>query len=147
MALKLSKKTNKVKKVIKKVVPKSTQKVATGKKSPVESLVTLPTGKYSEAVGRRKVASARVRLYEDGGDFVINGKVAGQYFSSILNASKIFNEPFNAVGLKSKFGVNITVSGSGIGSQLGAVVHAISRALIVFNPDFRPLLKERERNT
>lgn len=141
MALKLSKKTSKPKKIIKKKAPVAKPKVAT-EKAGVDANITLPTGKYVGAVGRRKVATARVRLYETGGDFVVNDRIAGQYFSSILNASKIFNAPFEATGTKAKFGVRVKVSGSGISGQLDAVVHAIARALVVFNPDFRPLLKE-----
>ncbi len=143
MALKLSKKTNKVKKVIKKIAPTVKPKSSSAHKTSIDPDITLPTGKYFGAVGRRKVATARVRLYEDGGDFVVNNQIAGHYFSSILNASKIFNGPFETVGMKSKFGVRVTVSGSGIAAQLEAVVHGISRALLVFNPDLRPLLKER----
>ncbi len=141
MALKLSKKSNKVKKVIKKAVV--AQVKTTGKQKPaLDPNVTLPTGKYVEAVGRRKVASARARLYEGGGDFVVNGRIAGRYFEGIAGSSKLFNNPFEVTGSKGKFGVHITVSGSGIAAQLDAAVHAISRALIVFNPDWRPLLKE-----
>jgi small subunit ribosomal protein S9 len=140
MALKLSKKTNKVKKVIKKAVA-AQPKSGAQQKHVVDPQVTLPTGKYAEGVGRRKVATARVRLYEAGGDFVVNGKVAGRYFETIPNASRMFNDPFEVTGTKAKFGVNATVSGSGISSQLDAVVHGISRALIEFNPDLRPLLK------
>ncbi len=141
MALKLSKKPNKVQKVVKtqrKVV--KPQRSVGGAAAPV-STVTAPTGKYVEAVGRRKVATARVRLYEDGGEFVVNDKIVGQYFGTISNSSSVFNKPFDLTGTKGKFGVNVHVSGSGAASQLGAVVHGVARALVEFNPAFKTLLK------
>jgi len=86
MALKLSKKNNKVQKIVKSKRKKSTRaRVVSSTSMTVDPSVTLPTGKYIEAVGRRKVATARVRIYEDGGDFVVNGKVVGKYFVVFLS--------------------------------------------------------------
>jgi small subunit ribosomal protein S9 len=145
MALKLSKKPNNVKKVIKKVTKKTSvanQRNAGGRAVGRESApVTMPTGKYVEGIGRRKVATARVYIYEQGGDIVVNNQIAGEYFSNIAGAAKRYMEPFELTGTKGTFGVSAKISGSGIEAQLDALVHGISRALIEFNPDFRPLLK------
>lgn len=142
MALKLSKKNNKVQKVVKTVQKKSTRaRVVSTHTMTVDASVTLPTGKYVEATGRRKVATARVRLYEDGGDFVVNGKVVGKYFNTIVNAHSQYNVPFELTGTKGKFGVSVLVSGSGPSAQLGAMIHGISRALVEYDPGFKSLLK------
>jgi small subunit ribosomal protein S9 len=139
MALKLSKKNNKIQKVVKKqTVVRAQKQTAT---PIVASDVVMPTGKFVEATGRRKVASARVRLYEGGGDFVVNGKIAGNYFATINNAAARFNKPFDLTGTKGKFGVSVKVAGSGIMAQLEATMHGISRALVSYDPAFRPLLK------
>lgn len=140
MALKLRKKSGNVQKVIKKtkVVVKKSKKSATKD----TSTLTIPTGQYTEAVGRRKVATARVRIYESAGDFIINDEVAGKYFSTVPYAPKQYNLPFELTGTKGKFAVTAKVSGSGISAQLDAVVHGISRALVKYNPDLKPLLKE-----
>lgn len=139
MALKLRKKSTNAKKVVK----KTTVVVKKSKRATKDtSTLTIPVGKYSEAVGRRKVATARVRIYESNGDFVVNDEIAGKYFEVIPHAVKRYNLPFEVTETKGKFAVTVKVSGSGISSQLDAVVLGISRALVKFNPDFKPLLKE-----
>lgn len=142
MALKLSKKQNKAQKVIKKV---STTKTA---KKPVQAAslsadpnISVPVGKYTQAVGRRKVAVARVRLYESEGDFVVNNLLARDYFRNITNASVYYNRPFEITNTKDKFAVTVKVTGSGTSSQLDAVIHGISRALVEYDPENRVLLK------
>lgn len=142
MALKLSKKTNKVQKVVKTVRKKATRaKVVSTNTMTVDASITMPTGTYVEATGRRKVATARVRLYEDGGDFVVNGKVVGKYFSTIVNAHSRYNVPFELTGTKGKFGVSVFVSGSGLSAQLDAMIHGITRALVAYDPALKSLLK------
>ena len=138
MALKLSKKKTSAKKVVKKI--KKIKKVVS-KKVTTQGPVTLPTGKYIEAIGRRKVATARVRLYESDGDFVVNGKVVGQYFNTIPNVASRYNVPFELTGTKGKFTATVKVEGSGVNAQLDAVIHGISRALVSYDPSFRALLK------
>lgn len=140
MALKLNKKNKSVKKVVKKVI--ATPKAANSRLSgAANKQITLPTGKYVEAVGRRKVATARVRLYESQGDFVVNEKIIGQYFSTTLNSSMRYMRPFDLTGTRGKFSLSAIVSGSGPAAQLEAVIHGISRALVKYNPEFRALLK------
>lgn len=140
MALKLNKKQNKVKKIIKKASQTSTRTKDASSKG-VDQNLTIPTGEYTEAIGRRKVASARVRIYESKGDFIVNDLLAGQYFGNIQGAAAIYNKPFELTNTKGKFSVTVRVSGSGISSQLDAMVHGISRALVKHNPENRPLLK------
>ena len=101
MALKLGKKQNKVKKVIKKTAAASPAQ--RDSRSKVDAGVTMPTGEFTEAIGRRKVATARVRLYESAGDFVVNGKLAGEYFRSLAGASQRYSEPFELTNTKGKY--------------------------------------------
>lgn len=141
MAIKMGKKQTKAKKVIKKVTEvKATTKVAKTVKP--ERVFETPKGTYVGAVGRRKVATARVRIYENGGDFVINGMIAGDYFKAVKNAPALYNKPFEITGTKGKFAVTAKVSGSGLSSQLDAVVHGIARALAKYNPEFKTFLKQ-----
>lgn len=136
MALKL-KKNNKVQKIVKKIQPQ-----AASVSRAAQTSVTLPTGEYTEGTGRRKVASARVRLYQSKGDFVVNNKVVGAYFGNVKNADFRYLLPFKLTGTEQKFSVVAKIAGSGVASQLDALVHGISRALVKFNPEFRVLLKE-----
>ena len=138
MALKLSKKTSKVQKVVKKA---PVARVVSGSKKVSTAQLSLPTGVYTEAVGRRKVATARVRLYESKGDYVVNDRIVGNYFSTVKNADRRYLEPFKITGTEQKFSIVAHISGSGVSSQLDAMVHGIARALVKFNPEFRPLLK------
>ena len=139
MALKLSKKKKAIKKIVKKVKPvkKVNKRVAVT----VDSSLTIPTGKYYEAVGRRKVATARVRLYESAGDFIVNDKIVGKYFNTISDAPLRYNNPFDLTGTRGKFSVTAKVSGSGASAQLDAVIHGIARALVKYDETFRGLLK------
>jgi small subunit ribosomal protein S9 len=140
MAIKKTKKTV-VKKVVKKEKPAApaTLKVA-GKNVPVSTGSTLK-GQYITAVGRRKVSTARIRLYPDGGDFTVNNLAAGKYFAGLSHASAIYNQPFLVTNTLGKFGLSVKVIGGGLSGQIGAVVHAIARALEKHNPETRPLLK------
>ncbi len=138
MALKLNKKQNKVKKIIKKANQPGSKPDAETKANPN---INMPTGRFTEAVGRRKVASARVRLYEAAGEFVVNDQMVSDYFSSIAGAKKIYNVPFELTNSVDKYAVTVRVSGSGLSSQLDAMVHGIARALVEFDPENRALLK------
>jgi small subunit ribosomal protein S9 len=142
MANKLLKKKNTVQKVVKKQKAPAqlgSEKVA---RTPLAN-VTIPKGEYVSAVGRRKTATARVRVYKEAGDFVVNGKVVGEYFRNVQNAPTLYNQPFQVSDTQGKHAVSVKVSGSGISSQLDAVVHGVARALIKLNPDLRPVVKKK----
>jgi len=139
MARSLAKKQKSVQKVVKKVQPVAAKVSAVVGSQKVT--VVLPKSRYFEGVGRRKVATARVRIFEVPGDFIVNDQVVGQYFDEIMHAPALYNRPLEVTGLKGKFTISVKVSGSGINSQLGAVNHGLSRALLEYNPDLRPLLK------
>lgn len=106
------------------------------------------------AVGRRREAVARVRLYSvsnkeitiDGqnfkkGDFVVNGKPVEEYFAG-ETARTLYLKPFEITNTQEKFVVSVKITGGGLSGQLGAAVHGISRALEKYNPDNRPVLKK-----
>lgn len=138
MANKLGKKNTKIQKVVKKIKPEVVT-TRSGKAASVAAVA--PKGEYTEAVGRRKVAVARVRIYKTAGDFLVNGMAAGQYFANIVGASSRYNFPFEVTQTKHQFAVSASVSGSGTSAQLDAVVHGISRALAAFDPGLRSVLK------
>ena len=96
--------------------------------------------RYFEAVGRRKTATARVRLFTRSGDFRINDRAYGAYFP-MLELQKIVEDPLKKMKLWERFRVSVRVSGGGIHAQAEAIRHGMSRCLIKFNPDFRKRLK------
>jgi len=80
------------------------------------------------AVGRRKTASARIRLFKGTGEIIVNDRPIGKYFSGEV-ARKLFTLPFELTNTIGKYDVSVKVVGSGLKAQLGAVVHGIARAL------------------
>jgi small subunit ribosomal protein S9 len=99
------------------------------------------TQKYFEALGRRKTSVARVRLYLGEKYFLVNQKPLENYFPT-LQLQKIAKEALERVKSLGKFGVSALTKGGGIHSQAEALRHAIARALVNFNPDFKKDLKE-----
>ena len=92
------------------------------------------------AHGGRKTASARVRLYNTNKEFFVNDKPIGQYFPSKVWES-FWQKPFLVTNTLGKVGATVRVSGSGKSSQLDAVVHGFSRALVEFDSSLRPKLR------
>jgi len=111
---------------------------------------------YYEAVGRRKNATARVRLHviKDEsmtmsgvtlakGDVLVNGRPAEQYFAGEI-MKKMYLEPFRTTNTIGRFVVSVVITGGGLSGQLNAMVHGISRALEKTDKEkFRPILKKR----
>ena len=96
---------------------------------------------YYEAVGRRKTASARVRLYPGEGNIVVNDKPMGEYFSREGDVLHLL-EPLKVTGTAGTFNVSVKVQGGGISGQSGAVRQGIARALLKADPNLRPVLRK-----
>ena len=101
--------------------------------------------KFITGTGRRKTAVARVFLYDEKGEFTVNGKNIQDYFNSELEQAK-WVKPFHLIGIshpKARFSATIKVNGSGGTAQLEAVIHGISRALSTFDGEFRKVLAKQ----
>lgn len=99
-----------------------------------------PSDRYFEDVGRRKTATARVRLFTKSGHFTVNGKPYGIYFPT-LDMQKTVEDPLKEMKLWERYRVSAIVSGGGAHAQAEAVRHGLARCLIRFNADFRKRLK------
>ena len=98
--------------------------------------------KYIEAVGRRKTAVARVRIYpKNKGGFSVNEKEMAVYFPT-KELQLIVEEPFAKVLPEEKFMISVKVQGGGVHSQAEAVRHGIARTLIKFDAELRKTLKK-----
>ena len=96
---------------------------------------------YYEAVGRRKAATARVRLFPGGdGSIVINGRPLREYFVQGLKVLHL-TEPLKVTAMESRFNISVKVKGGGITGQSGAVRLGIARALLKVDPELRPILR------
>jgi len=91
--------------------------------------------------GRRKTATARVRLSEGTGKLTANGSDFEIYFSH-ENFAKQAYRPLLTVELRDKVDVDVNVSGGGVTGQAGATAHGIARALQKLNPELRAALKK-----
>ena len=97
---------------------------------------------YQYGTGRRKSSIARVRLYQGGtGSITINGRDIDDYFG-LETLKMVVRQPLNATDTLGKVDIVATVEGGGVSGQAGALRHGISRALLLVNPEFRPILKK-----
>jgi len=96
---------------------------------------------YHKALGRRKEATARVRLIPGGsGKVVINGKPMDQYFTVEWHRLQVM-QPLVAMGANTDYDVSVKVEGGGVAGQAIAVRHGIARCLLLVNEDFRKTLR------
>jgi len=91
--------------------------------------------------GRRKTSTARVYLRAGGGEFLINRKAFDTYFPN-ETLRMIIRQPLQLTETVTKFDVLINVRGGGPAGQAGAIRHGITRALLEYNADLRPALKQ-----
>jgi small subunit ribosomal protein S9 len=91
--------------------------------------------------GRRKTSAARVYLRPGSGAFTVNDRTFDKYFSSEM-LKMIIRQPLAITETADKFDILVRVQGGGYTGQAGALRHGIARALIEYNPEFRPTLKK-----
>ena len=91
-------------------------------------------------IGRRKTSVARVYMSEGKGNIMVNKKSYSDFFDTAILQYKI-QQPFSLTETKDKFDLSVTVKGGGINGQAEAIRLAISRALVEFNEEFKPVLK------
>ncbi|MBP9765924.1 MAG: 30S ribosomal protein S9 [Candidatus Pacebacteria bacterium] len=97
---------------------------------------------YIETIGRRKTATARIRITPSvKSSFLVNDKDINDYFQT-SDLRDIVNSAFTKSGLTNKYTITIKVTGSGIHSQAEAVRHGITRALVKEDEALRSSLKK-----
>lgn len=101
-----------------------------------------PASPYVFAVGRRKTAVARIKLFPEGkGEITVNQKQMDQYFPT-LALQIVITSPLAVAGLEKKVNVTALASGGGKAAQADAMRLAISRALVKENADRKGVLKK-----
>lgn len=136
----LSKKTPKAS--VKKTSKKAFSKKNSSRKEPTKK----KTGQYYEAVGRRKRAIARVRLFtcrpfeDEKGKIIVNQKPYTEFFPTFELQQTVLS-PLKKMKSVNRFEVIARVYGGGIRGQAEAIRHGLARALVKFNPDFSKKLK------
>lgn len=91
--------------------------------------------------GRRKTATARVRLIPGTGTVTVNGRTLEDYIGNRPGLVREIQSPFEVADAANRFDVVVTVCGGGISGQAGAIRHGIARALAEAAPQNRPTLR------
>ena len=91
--------------------------------------------------GRRKTSTARVYLRPGTGEIRVNRKSFDEYFPNQA-LRMVIRQPLTLTDTANKFDILVNVAGGGPAGQAGAVRHGITRALMEFNADLRPALKD-----
>jgi small subunit ribosomal protein S9 len=97
--------------------------------------------RYYEAVGRRKRAVARVRIYPGTGEVVINGKELKEYFGRPQDWGNVL-APFELTNNEGRFNLSILVQGGGVTGQAEAIRHGVARALLTAEPNTKAMLRD-----
>lgn len=126
-------------------VTKAPKKVATTaaprRRAASEKTATTAGRDFIQTVGRRKTSVARLRLHRAGkGSITVNGKDFKEHFPYQLWQETI-SSPLPQVGLAGAVDITVKVAGGGLTAQSEAIRLALSRALILQNPDWRPTLR------
>jgi small subunit ribosomal protein S9 len=107
----------------------------------MESSTTF-TGQYFYGTGRRKTATARVRLYKGTGKKILINDQKGERYFNPPRLLEVALQPLVQVGMKKDFDVSVRVSGGGTAAQADAVRHGIARALVAFDVNNKTSLKK-----
>ena len=99
------------------------------------------TKPYFYGTGRRKRSVARVRIYNGTGKITINDRDIDDYFG-LETLKMVVRQPVVLAQLGDKFDMAIRVSGGGVSGQAGAIRHGLSRALLQYDEELRPVLKK-----
>ena len=113
---------------------------------PVKKPIKLDFKDSKYATGRRKRSIAKVWLKKGSGNIHVNGKKMVEYFKKQNLQTAIFR-PLTVVDRKNEFDVRCSVKGGGLSGQAGAIVHGLSRAILLFEPDLKPTLKKEKLTT
>ena len=96
---------------------------------------------YYEGIGRRKRATARVRIVSGEGAFVVNDKPVEEYFPRLGDLERI-KGPMRIAELEDKLDISVMVNGGGITGQSSAISHGLARALLKMDENLRPQLRK-----
>ena len=98
------------------------------------------------ATGRRKKSIAKVWLKKGSGIIQVNKKKMIDYFKK-QNLQIAIYRPLTIVKRENEFDVRCSVKGGGLTGQAGAIIHGLSKALVLFEPSLKPILKKEKLTT
>jgi len=98
------------------------------------------------ATGRRKTSVAKIWLKKGSGKIYVNGKDFQKYFTSDNHKMQIVR-PFEIIDQATEYDVRCSVTGGGHTGQAGAMVHGISKALLLFDSELKSTLRKEKLTT
>ena len=104
----------------------------------------MASDRYFYALGRRKSATARVRLQGGKGAITVNGHTAAEYFADSSYMLAKLQQPFTVLDLVNKYDVSVVVSGGGHDGQAEAIRLGIAKTLVLVNEEVKSTLKRAE---
>ena len=111
---------------------------------PSQNKLDFKESKY--ATGRRKTSIAKVWLKKGSGQIFVNGKKYEQYFKRENHKMQLLR-PFEIIDQSTNYDVRCNVKGGGLTGQVGAMVHGISKALLMFDENLKSTLKKENLTT
>lgn len=100
--------------------------------------------KYTQeivATGRRKRATARVRILSGSGKFTVNGRDLNEYLAR-ETLVQLACRPLDLVGLRENFDIRALCNGGGLSGQAGALCHGLARALVEYDENMRSIMRK-----
>ena len=113
---------------------------------PVNKKIKLDFKDSKYATGRRKKSIAKVWLKKGSGIISVNGKKMVDYFQKPNLQISIFR-PLTLVKRENEYDVKCSVKGGGLSGQAGAIIHGLSRAIVLFEPELKTTLKKAKLTT
>jgi small subunit ribosomal protein S9 len=104
----------------------------------------MASDKYHYGLGRRKSATARVRVTTGKGEVTFNDKPAAEYLAESKYLLTKLQKPFAVLDQVGKFNVSVKVSGGGHEGQTEAISLGIAKALVSINEDYKSTLKRAD---
>jgi len=116
----------------------------TSENSTQKNKIDFKDSKY--ATGRRKTSIAKIWLKKGSGKIFVNGKNYDDYFKRDTHKMQLLR-PFEIINQATTYDVRCNVRGGGLTGQVGAMVHGISKALVMFDSEFKNTLKKEKLTT
>ena len=116
----------------------------TSENSTKKDKIDFKDSKY--ATGRRKTSIAKIWLKKGSGKIFVNGKNYDDYFKRDTHKMQLLR-PFEIINEPTSYDVRCNVKGGGLSGQVGALVHGISKALVMFDSNSKTILKKEKLTT
>ena len=114
--------------------------------NPIKEKVKLDFKGANYATGKRKTSIAKIWLKKGSGKIFVNGKNYEDYFKRANHKMQLLR-PFEIINEQTSYDVRCNVKGGGLSGQVGALVHGISKALVMFDSNSKTTLKKEKLTT